>query len=56
MSKEFAAAGRYVKSADPEQFKNICSIIRSTSLAKVGQYLEMVDPDTFDMASAEGEK
>jgi hypothetical protein len=48
MSKEFAAAGRYVKATDPNQFKNICSIIRSNSLVKVGQYLEMVDPEMFE--------
>lgn len=46
--KELAAAGRYVKETDPQQFRNICSIIRSASLTKVGQYLEMTDPEMFD--------
>jgi hypothetical protein len=48
--KEYRTAGRYVKTNDPDQFKNICSIIRNTSLTKVGQYLEMVDPDMFEIA------
>ena len=48
--KEYTTAGRYVKTNDPDQFKNICSIIGNTSLTKVGQYLEMVDPDMFEIA------
>ena len=51
--KEYRTAGRYVKTNDPAQFQNICSIIRATSLTKVGQYLEMVDPDMFEIAQEE---
>lgn len=46
--KEFTAAGRYIKETNPAEFANICSIIRSKSLTKVGQYLEMVDPEMFE--------
>jgi hypothetical protein len=51
---EYVKAGRYVKTNDPDQFQNICSIIQNKTLTKVGQYLEMVDPETFEMA-LEGE-